>query len=810
MANNSSSSSSSFDSSSSSSFAHSSSSSTSESSSSSSSSFGISSSSSTSESSSSSSKDSSSSSSSSFLDLQGDRMIPFSYEKEAERSIWMLAFHGQYVYAGTSDNGKIIRSLDRYIWGDYYTLDDILVTSLFVDGNTLFAGTSPNGHVYQIDLNTNTEQQVDDLGSGIVGFVKYDGEIYAATSKPAVVYRYDLATDSWVTFYEAYGTSINQIEVILGKIYLAMDAANIVTYDGDSWQIEVHQPDNVLSKRNVSKNVFSHVSYDFLDRYSVNQTEGMADEDILDIFPINRLVGLNSFTQDGSTVTIGGANYGRIFNYSSDILTSIFETDTLGVQSLLNLDTGVNLAAMDNKLYLIHCGPITTPVVVPEDIPEDPNAGKTVVITSPNGGEVILLGQEVDITWISTRSINDGVKLELYKSGASVLTITDNTSNDGLFSWIAPLSLATGSDYQIYIEWLSASTPADTDTDTSDANFSILIEAPTVVESSSENAPIGVPDVKDCRGIPILAFNDNERIVHMVKDRVKGGVLFTTSFGRILFSDEATLNAFRTGDRLIYADVTDGFGNTSETRQVAFLYSLYKRIARINEDKELVTVKYMEDTALAPVERVTAVFKSPALLVQEDIGFWKQIIWEEEKPDDTSIVVCFRTADSIKELESSTWSTCFKSDDGEANPITRDLNNVKLEGKYGQFKIDMETNVNDAVPKVTTASVVYSTKRAQYFYTVKFSLENKSDIRKGLLVATISQPTNTEITFGINDTNSSNWDDYQIIDEDKFFDLDNIDNVKVGIRMVSYDESIPVVDEFALIMSGDKINRIND
>ena len=812
MANNSSSSSSSLDSSSSSSFGFTSESSSHSTSSSSESSFGFSESSSSSDSSSSSSIDSSSSSSSSFLDYHDERLLPFTYTSQKNKSIWTIAFDSKYAYAGTSDDGMIIRSSDRYIWENFYQLDDILVTALFVNSGTLFAGTSPNGIIYRMNLSTN-DVILDQVSNGsVVGFVSFNGVVYAATSSPAIVYRFDPVNKSWVVFYRAHGNSINQISSFGGKIWLAMDAENMVSYDGNEWILEISQPDNIATTRRVSKNVFSHVTYDFIDTKSVNVTDGFENEDILDIFPYNRLVGIGSFSQDGSTVSVGGKNHGRVFNYNNGNLTPIFDTDADGVQYLLNIDTGANLAAMDDKLYLVHCGDITIPTKpAPVEQPEDPNAGKTVVITSPNGGEVLTIGSTIDISWSSTRGLNDGVRLALYKSGAEILSITDRTSNDGIFSWNIPLTLSDGTDYQIYIEWLSATaTPADTDKDLSDANFSIFFTVPEIAPTEeSEEIPEGTPDVSQCRGIPIIHFNNNERVTFMTKDTQKGGVLFATSFGRILYADDATLNAYRTGERLVYADVTDGYGNQSDTVAESFMYALYKRILEINEDKEIKTWKYMEDTAIIPVERVTAVFVSPILQVQEDIGFWKQLIWSEDKPEDTKITVCVRTGETVESMQAKPWGTCFNSSDGEANPITRDLNNVNLEGQFAQFRILMETRSNDETPKVTSASLVYSTKRAQYFYTVKFSLESQSDICKGLLTATISQPTNTEITFGYNASNSADWDDYTIIDPNKFFEMPNIDNVKIGIRMVSYDESLPVVDEFGLMFSGDKVNLTN-
>ena len=88
-------------------------------------------------------------------------------------------------------------------------------------------------------------------------------------------------------------------------------------------------------------------------------------------------------------------------------------------------------------------------------------------------------------------------------------------------------------------------------------------------------------------------------------------------------------------------------------------------------------------------------------------------------------------------------------------------------------------------------------------------MESESNLNKGLLTGTISEPTNTEILFGYNASNSSNWDDYTIIDRDELFDLPDIDNVKIGIKMISYDESLPVVDEFGIMFGGDKTEKLN-
>ena len=86
-------------------------------------------------------------------------------------------------------------------------------------------------------------------------------------------------------------------------------------------------------------------------------------------------------------------------------------------------------------------------------------------------------------------------------------------------------------------------------------------------------------------------------------------------------------------------------------------------------------------------------------------------------------------------------------------------------------------------------------------------MERDSNVKTGLMVANITEPQNTEIKFGVANENSSDWNDYTVVETDRFFDLDNFESVKVGIKMISYSDEIPEVAEFAFI-SGAEIDNI--
>jgi len=141
--------------------------------------------------------------------------------------------------------------------------------------------------------------------------------------------------------------------------------------------------------------------------------------------------------------------------------------------------------------------------------------------------------------------------------------------------------------------------------------------------------------------------------------------------------------------------------------------------------------------------------------------------------------------------------------------ISRNLLNTGLNGNFLQVKVEMETTIKDISPMVTNVTLKYSSRNSSYFFTTKFTLDQNSEAKSGLLTANISQPINTEIQFGVSDKDSADWNDYIAVQTDKFFDLNN-KNVKIGIKFTSYDESIPEVAEFALMAGDNNLKRLNE
>jgi Calpain family cysteine protease/Calx-beta domain/Ser-Thr-rich glycosyl-phosphatidyl-inositol-anchored membrane family len=91
----------------------------------------------------------------------------------------------------------------------------------------------------------------------------------------------------------------------------------------------------------------------------------------------------------------------------------------------------------------------------------------TIVVTSPNGGEVLSTNSSYNITW--NDNIGDNVKIELYKGGSFYRTVSASTVSDGSESWTVSPGMLDGADYAFKITSVSDSSLFDF----SDGNFSI-------------------------------------------------------------------------------------------------------------------------------------------------------------------------------------------------------------------------------------------------------------------------------------------------------------------------------------------------
>ena len=113
-----------------------------------------------------------------------------------------------------------------------------------------------------------------------------------------------------------------------------------------------------------------------------------------------------------------------------------------------------------------------------------PAAQPSITVTSPNGGEVWMIGSIHNITWNWTGTFTSVELHYSLNSGASWTAIDTNDPNDGTFSWTIP-TVTPSANCLVRVRERSNDNPSDT----SDAVFSIAINTTETV--STPTAPSG-------------------------------------------------------------------------------------------------------------------------------------------------------------------------------------------------------------------------------------------------------------------------------------------------------------------------------
>jgi len=97
-----------------------------------------------------------------------------------------------------------------------------------------------------------------------------------------------------------------------------------------------------------------------------------------------------------------------------------------------------------------------------------PVTGLAILITSPNGGQMLSTGSTCTITWSSY--VGGSVNIDLYSGSIKVSAIATNVPNNGTYPWTIPGTVVAGSSYRLKI----ASVVDATWTDFSDTYFKIV------------------------------------------------------------------------------------------------------------------------------------------------------------------------------------------------------------------------------------------------------------------------------------------------------------------------------------------------
>jgi hypothetical protein len=131
-----------------------------------------------------------------------------------------------------------------------------------------------------------------------------------------------------------------------------------------------------------------------------------------------------------------------------------------------------------------------------------------------------------------------------------------------------------------------------------------------------------------------------------------------------------------------------------------------------------------------------------------------------------------------------------------------------------QFKATLKcTTAGVSSPELQAVFIKLRTSQAVHYYTTNFTLPQ--ELKRGILTYNgCKYPPMTDLVFGINAQDSTDFSDYQVIEPNKVFEAlpeQQRKNLRIGIKLISDTTTVPVVDEFALLFSlaNDAIIRLN-
>lgn len=205
------------------------------------------------------------------------------------------------------------------------------------------------------------------------------------------------------------------------------------------------------------------------------------------------------------------------------------------------------------------------------------------------------------------------------------------------------------------------------------------------------------------------------------------------------------------------------------------------------------------------VQQIYGTFVSNVVEASEYFLKWNEITWDDNKDSESNIWMYVKTASTQEELQITAWSGPY---------IDGAITLSDQYGKYLQFCAVIRKKYNATIdfPKIGDIKLKYFTSEtASRFFTRTFNI----GFTPKTVVLTYNADTADDaiIRFAISGMDTADTSYYQYIDSNKIVELDSLtylsDNIKVMMELIGTSETQVVVNEFALMFSGEEAFRIN-
>lgn len=214
------------------------------------------------------------------------------------------------------------------------------------------------------------------------------------------------------------------------------------------------------------------------------------------------------------------------------------------------------------------------------------------------------------------------------------------------------------------------------------------------------------------------------------------------------------------------------------------------------------------------VEEIVGVYESEPISAPTGFLSWKTISFDQHTPTNTSIEFYIRTAETEDLLNSVSYNvdafgtaypafTSASFDMPYENPNALNISKWTTDGnrdssgrtkknRWIQFKYVLKSSEAYTSPKLDNIRITYTTAKEQVICTKNITLE--SNILGGILSANCEIPDNTEIVWGINTSDETDFNTYQVIYPDEAFEvLEPNKQFRLSAKLISSDNASPEI-----------------
>ena len=172
-----------------------------------------------------------------------------------------------------------------------------------------------------------------------------------------------------------------------------------------------------------------------------------------------------------------------------------------------------------------------------------------------------------------------------------------------------------------------------------------------------------------------------------------------------------------------------------------------------------------------------------------DLVKWETLSWQTTEPSLTDVLMYVRTSTSANDILTASWLGPYIKIQSAGVALSH------MQGQFIQFKVELKSAQKDISPTFHRATIRAITSESVHFFTTNFVMPTK--IEKGLITSKKTVPIAADVVFGLNTTNSIDWTEYQQVDENRIFNVNQTGhNLRVGIKFISPNRSTIDTTEF--------------